>query len=1668
MDVEETQLANDDTLSFIQKFYDDGQYLKAWQLSQQIGPLKQWRGSRAMILGGRLAFNLGSRRLGTVMHRLALRMYPNDPMVITFAMLTMSGRLGPWESLRRMKLHGDMPSATIENRSDWLALKALNYAQLRDFQKAEYWQAKAVELSPKSPWMYVSQASILEYQDRNDEATAAAEKAIAIKSTYRPAIQTLANRYIESNRDQDAVNLLMRAVTEIESGLVRCQLASFFRELEHYEQAMNLYRGIQAYFPLLSEDAKYEQWLSTVLADLNYLTGDHQRAATFARKTDDDFYRDFAGRLESDTFPGQRVQLPVRYFKQHHVTCAPATLTAIADYWQKGSEHLDIVEKICYDGTPSYSERRWAAQNGFKTVEFTVTWETATALIDRGLPFTLTTIEPGNGHLQPIIGYDSFRKTLITRDPGNRHASEFMVDKMLERYASSGPRGMALVPVEQADQLEGITFNDAKEYDLLFNIELCLEKHHRDKANEIVVLMEQHFPDHRLTLRARSSVARYDSDTQTMLTTVDRMLAQHPDDVNFQIQKLSCLSELGRKEDRLATLREIRHSDQCHPLFWTRLAAELCDDAREKEEVHYLLKRAIRYRYYDGYGFYLLGTMHRNEGNIEEALELLRIGACLDEKSEHRAEAYFYTAKSLNRVDDALQFLHDRIVRFGTKSSSPVMTLATAFDEIDQTERSFKILQDGMIQHGNDGNFLLFYSNFCSRYGRSEHAQQLLAQAEPNTARKQWLHYAAQLSSHAGDSDSALSYLAEIIESDPLDCNAHSRTVGLIANRDGNQAAVDHVRYFSDRFPTSYTLRKLLIEWLSTEKLEIRQAELVKFLQIHSGDAWALRRLASVCADMQKFDESAVLIEQACVVDPNSPASYGFRGEIYRKQNRIEDAIVAFRKALSITIDYDYAIHELMACCNSHGQRIEQLKYISQELNTQTHCGDGLLQYRDYAKQVLEPEELLVGLSQLLRAREELWQAWIALARQLSDMQRHEQAIEIASQATHRFPLLPRVWLELASTYSACGKWDEQIQSLKNASSINPRWGEITRALSEAYDKKGDIESARREIEKALELNPRSAVNFGYLADLLWRHDDKEEALEKIAHAVELDPEYDFGWSAMRRWCQTLGKPDFDVEVANRLCAQHPEKAKSWLRLAYSLDQPHQVDDAIEALDKTLRIDPMLVQAYSQKAMLLSSVGRFEEARQVLSTPVFGDNYPVELSSRRATILADEGNLVDALAEMQNVVQRDPDHYSAWQSIADWSEYENLPELYMSAAKNMTRLEPQYHVTWGYLAEAHINTGQLEKAKSYLQQALQLSPDYTYAAGQLLKIQIDEKAFDDATYTVESIAAHISPDTRLSKLVEIESLRGDKSKALSLLEEFTRLETDNVETISESVVHLQQAGWSDETLAMLQEKLLKEEALPSVADAFAFLGSRMEKWTSVVGMLDQIRSRRELWDVAANRYLMEAQDAGEMDRFLQFFDCEREFLRATPDGWQNVGWLFVRMNMHAECTEWMLDWVVRPNANGWALLNLAISNFCTCNDRKAAEVAQFALDNKECPTRIAACLNVLVGVYHLVYGDVAKALEHLSTVDSDCLPGFYQVIYFQAMLGVENQQSGISFAATRRELETLLRNLSDADEGDMLVYQRNQSLILWSIARREGKSIRAALLKRKSKAESLV
>src|SRR5579864_8079394 len=66
-------------LERITKIYDKGLYLQAYQQAEKIGPLRHWTGTRARILAGRLAGNLGGPRLGEWHFIRAWRGDRNDP-----------------------------------------------------------------------------------------------------------------------------------------------------------------------------------------------------------------------------------------------------------------------------------------------------------------------------------------------------------------------------------------------------------------------------------------------------------------------------------------------------------------------------------------------------------------------------------------------------------------------------------------------------------------------------------------------------------------------------------------------------------------------------------------------------------------------------------------------------------------------------------------------------------------------------------------------------------------------------------------------------------------------------------------------------------------------------------------------------------------------------------------------------------------------------------------------------------------------------------------------------------------------------------------------------------------------------------------------------------------------------------------------------------------------------------------------------------------------------------------------------------------------------------------------------------------------------------------------------------------------------------------------------
>ena len=656
-------MKTDTTLADLQSLYESGRYLDAFEQSAHWGPLERWGESETeqldrAVFAGKLASNLGGMRLGRWIH---LRNFRGNstvphPELQFCALWAIWSRRGPRIALEFERNLPTCPEADEIARADRLAFRAHCHSHLRDFQTAERLMHEALELTPNRPWLHVEQAGILTYEDHLEEALAASERALDLQPYYRPAVQSRAHGLVQLNKDEEALHLLHQAVNHLQSGDVLSQLIALLCEREQFEQAAELLPRAEAFFPEELRDKSTRKWLDARYSDIAYHLGDYQRALETARRVDVPFFKKLVENLEQHAATGQRKLLNLKFVRQHHVTCAPATLTAISGYWGQEVEHLTVAESICYDGTPAHEERQWAMDHGYFTREFRVTWDNTVQLIDAGIPFTLTTIGPGAGHLQPVIGYDSRRRVLLVRDPGERHLGEYMADELLKYLNSTGPRGMAMIPQAEASRLQAMELEDSQLYEHNFALQRALQAHDRQRAVQEFEAMQRLAAEHRLTIYARANIAWYDSDLLALLDCTERLLQKFPDDVNQLNSKARILGELGRSDARRELLRELCHRDKTDPMFWMQYAGELMADHQQLGEAEYWIRRSLRYRPTDPRGLQLLGQALWERQQREESLELQRFAACMDDRNEDTARVYFSLSRYFGREQVALDF----------------------------------------------------------------------------------------------------------------------------------------------------------------------------------------------------------------------------------------------------------------------------------------------------------------------------------------------------------------------------------------------------------------------------------------------------------------------------------------------------------------------------------------------------------------------------------------------------------------------------------------------------------------------------------------------------------------------------------------------------------------------------------------------------------------------------------------------------------------------------------------------------------------------------------------------------------------------------------------------------------------------------------------------------
>jgi tetratricopeptide (TPR) repeat protein len=1432
-------------LSPIREFYSKSLYMQAFQATQVYGPMRDWENTSARLLGGRLAIQLGAPRLGRWLHLRAYRETPTHPEAIYYHArfrLEKFGPLGTWKFFRD---HSDWNDAPPEVRADWYGLQGFVAARLHDFDRAERLLNKAESITPDRAWLCIERAACYEFAERFEDALEVTRRSLQLHPHFRPAIQAEAHLLQLLGREREALERLKETVPHVESGIIVAHLAGIQMDLCHYHDAQQSYERYAELTPLMEEEVV--KWLQARRADTAYFTGDYTLVEKPAREADEPFYTDFAERFASlgertnDLTEKKSVRLDLGDRREALITPSYEirNLEILSRFWHVTPPTQAPMESGTYDGLPDAKERVWAEENDFIAVEFIVNAPNAHALLDRGIPFLMTMVDAGYTHSQIVLGYDQHRRSLWVRDAADYRTNEAPFRTIEERYSTTGPRGLAVVPREQWQLLEGLTLEDSAVYDLLHRLQASLLKYDRPTAAKYLEEMRSRFPEHRVTAQGAVALARHDANPASLLTALDGMLKLYPEDATFLLSKIGTLRDLGRKHERFEMAQEqVERGEKGDPLFAQHYGQILLGEPERQDEGIKVLERGIRRRPYSAGGYYILAGLYWERGRFSESCELYRFAAALDDRDEQFAEGYFRASRVVDQLPEAMRFLQSRYNRTKQKHSAPARAMFFALAAQDEMESAFLVLeqvyknveplskttptrQRGQRLASHDlqeiGEVMLFSAEMLANYNQPEKAREVLERAKPFAPKISWFRVAARITTVFVELEATRQHYDGLLREDPLALEVHRSMARTIADLEGREAAVSWVRDQCDRYPYFHPLQQLLIDWLrveATPNQRIEEADplaapvIRRLIMQCPEDAWARRELALHLANYGRTEEALKELEEARRLEPESPSYFYTLGHVYQKADRIKESRAAYHQALTRSIDNDVAILELVNLARGEEEKEEILHQIAEEFQHQPNFGDGLLTFRDQAVSIMEPEELLKILAELNDEHPEIWQTWSTTIQQLGMLGRLDEANELVREATDRFPLLGRLWVDKADICNAQEDKEGQISALREAVSVAPGWSYAARELAEALESNQQTEDAAVVLEQAVARNPLDPVNHGYLADNLWNSGDSEEAVNRLEQALKLDPGYDWAWRALGEWAERMELGERAIDVARNVARLRPGDPRAWLALVRMLHRPEFHQEALDALDRTIHLYPRSIEAYDLKAERLAEMGRYNEARQAASPEVFDFDPPMVLQGRAAWVEAKAGNLSGAVSQMKALVAIEPNYYWGWQQLAEWHNEMGNAEEYLQAGEKLVEMRPESPVALAMRGEAKLQTGDRAGGKNDLREAQQTAPGYSFAGMLLFDAYLQDNEFANARSSLARLQEHIGGSGQpyvAARFVQLAAREGDREDALQALREVCSLHCDSTWPITTSVNEARTAGWSQDADRVLKE-----------------------------------------------------------------------------------------------------------------------------------------------------------------------------------------------------------------------------------------------------------------------
>lgn len=1416
----------------------------------------------------------------------------------------------------------------VEDQAAWLSLQGLWLAHLRDADKALALQREALGLEPANPWLWVEHSHVLEYLDQRDAALEAARHALVLSPGYRTAVLQAAHLLQELQRPDEARALLEPALQATGGGWFAWQLHGLAVEAKDHARALQLLDQMSEAMPHAERS-----WLQTFAvrrADACLALGRLEEArAHAATVTGSGFYGRLVERLDALAASGESapppVQLPLAMVRQHWMTCAPATLTALAGYWGRPADHLEVAQAICYDGTSQPSEHAWAEQQGFEVHECKLDWPTTCALIGAGVPIALSTQHVAGGHLQAVVGYDPLRQTLLVRDPSQPHHAEYEAATLFDQQQSGGPRAMVMLPPEESHRLQGIALPETAAWEHGLAVLAALQRHDRPAALAALAELQQHHAGSDSAWRAARNLAIYDGDEPRILAATEALLQRFPEDRRLQLSRLASLHAVHGQASGDAYLAELVARDDVDLELLLRWSRHLADDARRLTVALATTRQALRRDGRHGGAWSELGNQiwHQvgSAAGATAALQPLRWASSLQPTDEWAAAHYARACRVAGEPETGLAWLRSRVDTWGDRSGQPALTLAEALDNLQRDPEADVVLDTALARRPKDNALRLAIAERRLVQRRLDEATRLL-EGCTETHAPALLRLRSQLHEEGGALDEALASARDALAQEPLQLSNHRLLLRLLRRLHGNQQALALWRPHVEAYPAHFELQRLFYDALPDEPGAIN-AQLAHLHAHHPDVPWLQRERALQASRQERHDEAVALAEAALALAPRAVASLNILGYCLQRRDGYAAALPQLQAAVALDPEHDDAVQRLLGAPDPAGRRAA-MDFWAEQLRTQSLLGDGLRLLQVEGMSGWNDDEVLDLLRVLRQRWPSHWQGPVAEARQLMRMQQLAPALALLTDAVERFPQLPRVHLELADVLRLEGRNDEALAANARTLALSPGWNRAVRLQVDLLGMDGQHwPQAEQVLLQAV--GGRDAWNdadlIGLLAWVRERQDRDEEALATARTALLLDADQNWVWSIARRVCERAETPAVLDELIDEVVRSRPGDAQAWLVRA---EHGRNDEAALAAAEQAISLQPRYVAAWEARMRRLLRLERHDEVERLLDALPWPADAPVSLRSWRPQSHWEQGQRERAIQELRALCEEAPDNETLCVRLADWYDETDDHPGYLRQAQSLMTIAPLEARSHVYVGHALVKNERWSDALAPLQRALALVPNYTFAARQLLLAARKAGQPGVAEPALQALWPHREDVQTACDGIEAAAEARTWPEARAWLERLMTLDEFDIGNCRRALSACREAGWKDEVRALVE---------PHVARGGGPVGLALD-W------LQQRSQQRGAWRTFAEAWRMQGQAQGHnlllgmvrwsvereskaMLALLMRFQESR--LRAHRHTWGEVSYALMEFDRFAQVGRWLRDWRTRDQelTPVYALANLA-------------------------------------------------------------------------------------------------------------------------------------------------